>query len=139
MTPAWRYEADDEWLASRRSNFFKRRRSRLFTAVADAELGPFRGPRRNPALKLTDKGYSTVRYAERQFTYSLIQVDLLQCRSCGHWLLEQHKLLVRTERGTQRTVGQVLKCRNCDKEAWLFTSHMPSVIAGRARDARSVL
>jgi hypothetical protein len=137
--PAWRYEADDDWLASRRTRFFRRRRSRLFSAMSDAELGPFGGPRRNPQLKLTDKAYSTIRHAERQFTYTVIQVDLLHCRTCGHRLLEEHKLVVRTEQGVHRTVGRVLKCRKCDKEAWLFTSHMPSVIAGKARDAKAVL
>ena len=135
----WRYEADEEWLAGRRSAFFKRRRSRYFSAVADAELGPFRGAPRNPNLKLTDKGYSHVRFAPREYSYTTIQVDLFFCDRCGHRLLEEHRLVLRPAEGTERTIGLVRMCRRCEKEAWLFVSHMPAVLAGRRRDARSVL
>src|SRR5215203_4309259 len=88
----WRQEADDEWLAGRRSAFFKRRRGALGRAMADAELGPFRGAPRNPRLTLQSKGYAVVRYALREYAYATIQVDLLDCRICGHRLLEEHRL-----------------------------------------------
>ena len=135
----WRIEADDDWHAAHRSTFFKRRRSRLGDAISNAELGPFRGAPRRPALKLTDKDYSHVRYAERHFSYTTIQVDLLECRVCGHLLLEQHRLLMRAADGSERIVGHVRKCRRCQKESWLFTSHMPSTLAARRRDAKVVL
>jgi hypothetical protein len=136
---AWRYEADDEWLAVRRSTFFKRRRSRLGLAFADAELGPFGGAPRRPRLKLDSRGYSHVRYALREYHYATIQVELLVCRACGNRLLEEHRLLLRRADGDVITVGRVRMCRRCQKEAWLFTSHMPSVLAGRRRDAKAVL
>ena len=139
MSRPWRFEADDEWLAGRRSTFFKRRRSRLAEAVSNAELAPFGGAPRSPRLKVTDRGYSYVRHAERQYSHTTIQVDLLQCRTCGHRLLEEHRLLVRTADGGELTVGWVRMCRRCQKEAWLFTSHMPSVLSGRKRDTKVVL
>jgi hypothetical protein len=135
----WRYEADDQWLAGRRSTFFKRRRSRFASAVADAQLGPFRGAPRNPALKLTDKGYAHVRYAPRSYSYLAVQVELLRCGSCGHRLLEEHRLVLRHSEGPHRTLGLVRMCRRCQKEAWLFISHMPSARVGRRRDAKAVL
>lgn len=139
MTDAWRYEADDEWLVSRRSTFFRRRRSRLTRAFADAELGPFGSSKRNPRLKLTEAGYSHVRYATREFSHTTIQVDLLECKRCGSRLLEEHRLVLTREDGAQLTMGWVRMCRHCEKEAWLFTSHMPTTVAGRLRDAKTVL
>jgi hypothetical protein len=135
----WRYEADDEWLASRRSTFFKRRRNLLLQAVSHAELGPWGGPRRNPQLRLSDKTYAHVRYALREFAYTTIQVDLLECRRCGHRLLEEHRLVLHREDGARVSVGRVRMCRRCQKEAWLFTSHMPHAVAGRVRDNKAVL
>jgi len=135
----WRVEADDQWHAAHRSTFFKRRRSRLAGAISLAELGPFGGAPRRPTLKLTDKDYSHVRYAERYFSYTTIQIDLLECRICGNRLLEQHRLLLRGENGSHRALGRVRKCRRCDKESWLFTSHMPTVLAARRRQTKVVL
>jgi hypothetical protein len=135
----WRIEADDQWHAAHRSTFFKRRRSRLADAISHAELGPFGGAPRRPQLKLTDRGYSHVRYAERHFAYTAIQIDLLECRVCGHRLLEQHRLVMRAQDGSERMVGRVRKCRRCHKESWLFTSHMPAVLAARRRGAKVVL
>jgi hypothetical protein len=139
VTDDWRYEADEEWLAGRRSTFFKRRRSRLARAFSDAELGPFRGAPRNPTLKLTDKGYAHIRYAPRTYSYTAIQVDLLFCYRCGHRLLEEHRLVLCREGGGDRTIGLVRMCRRCEKEAWLFVSHMPAAQSGRHRDAKAVL
>jgi hypothetical protein len=136
---SWRVEADDEWHAEHRSAFFKRRRSKLFDAVSHAELGPFGGAPRRPTLKLTDKDYSHVRYAERHFSYTAIQIDLLECRVCGHRMLEQHRLLMRAADGSEFAIGHVRKCRRCHKESWLFTSHMPATVAARRRDAKVVL
>jgi hypothetical protein len=135
----WRIEADDQWHATHRSMFFKRRRSRLADSISNAQLGPLAGAPRRPTLKLTDKDYSYVRYAERLFSYTIIQIDLLDCRVCGHPLLEQHRLLMRAADGSERTVGHIRRCRQCHKEAWLFTSHMPATVAARRRDAKVVL
>lgn len=135
----WRTEADDAWHAGHRSTFFKRRRSKLFDAVSHAELGPFGGAPRRPTLKLTDKDYSHVRYAERHFSYTTIHVDLLDCRICGRRTLEQHRLMMRSADGTQFPVGQVRKCRRCHRESWLFTAHGPHTVAARRRDAKVVL
>ncbi len=135
----WRYEADEDWLAGRRSAFFRRRRSRLAQAFANAELGPYRGAPRNPTLKLVDRGYSHIRYASREFSYTTIQVELFHCSRCGHRLLEEHRLVVHRAGVGNRTLGLVRMCRRCQKDAWLFVSHMPSVLAGRRKDRRAVL
>src|SRR5262249_36898624 len=99
----WRYEANDEWLAGRRSAFFRRRRSRFAVAFADAQIGPFRAAPRNPTLKLTDKGYSHVRYAPRVYSHTAVQVELLRCGRCGRRLLEEHRLVLRHSAGPART------------------------------------
>jgi hypothetical protein len=135
----WRIEADDEWLSLRRTTFFRRHRSRLFGAVANAELGPFGGAPRNPRLKLEDKVYSHVRYVLRGYSYTSVQVDLLGCPRCGYRLLEEHRLVLHRADGAAVTLGRVRMCRRCHREAWLFTSHMPSILAARARQAKVVL
>lgn len=139
VSEAWRYESDDEWLAGRRSTFFRRRRSRLGQAFANAELGPFGGAPRSPRLRLDSRGYTHIRYALREYAYTTIQVDLLECRICGGRLLEEHRLVLRRQDGTALSLGRVRKCRRCDRESWLFTSHMPAVLAGRRRDRKAVL
>jgi len=135
----WRVEADEEWLAGRRSAFFKRRRSAIGQAFANAELGPFGGPARNPRLKLESKGYTHIRYALRVYQHTTIQVELLDCRVCGSRLVEEHRLVLRHTDGSEFTMGRVRMCRRCDRGAWLFTSHMPSVLAARRIGARTVL
>jgi hypothetical protein len=139
VTREWRTEADDAWHAAHRGAFFKRRRSRYFAAIADAELGPFRGAPRNPRLKLPDQGYSHLRYAQRTYAYTTVTVELERCRICGHHLLERHRLLTWTQAGVVRLVGSLAKCRRCHRESWLFTSHMPATERGRRRDAKVVL
>src|SRR4051794_23090742 len=139
-TGSWRTEADDTWHATHRSAFFKRRRrSAIGEAFSMAELGPFRGAPRNPRLRGQDKDYSHVRYAVRHFAYTAVQVDLLDCRICGHRLLEEHRMLTWSQGGEVRMVGSIRRCRRCHRESWLFTSHMPSVISARRRDAKVVL
>lgn len=139
VTRDWRTEADDAWRAAHRGTFFKRRRSRFMAAVADAELGPFRGAPRNPRLKLPEQGYSHLRYAQRTYAYTTIQIDLEECRVCGHRLVERHRMMTWTQFGVVRLVGSVRKCRRCHRESWLFTSHMPATARGRRRDAKVVL
>jgi hypothetical protein len=140
MYREWRTEADDTWHASHRSTFFKRRRrSAMGQAFSMAELGPFQGAPRNPRLKLVDKDYSHVRYVVRHISYTAIQVDLLDCRICGHRLLEEHRMMTWTQDGAVRMVGSIRRCRRCHQQSWLFTSHMPTTRAARRRDAKVVL
>jgi len=136
----WRIEADDAWHAEHRSAFFKRRRrSAIGGAFSLAELGPFGGAPRNPRLKIIDKDYSHVRYAERAYSHTIVQVELFDCRICGYRLLEEHRLLTWTQDGVVRMVGSIRRCRRCHRESWLFTSHMPAVVKARRRDAKVVL
>jgi hypothetical protein len=135
----WRVEADEEWLRTRRTTFFRRHRSRLGRAFADAQLGPYAGAPRYPTLKLQDKVYSHVRYALRGYSYTSVQVELIGCPRCGYQLLEEHSLVLHRADGAAVTLGRVRMCRRCHREAWLFTSHMPSILAARKRDSRVVL
>ena len=87
-----------------------------------------------------DKVYAHVRYALRGYAYTAVQMELLGCPRCGYQLLEEHRLVARTARTARRcTLGRVRMCRRCHRESWLFTSHMPSILAGRERDAKVVL
>jgi hypothetical protein len=139
MTEDWRYEADEEWLAAHRGRFFKRRRSKFLLALADANLGPYRGAPRKPALRLSDKEYSFIRIAPHEYTHTAIQVDLHHCQRCGRLMLEEHRLVYRIAGSGERTLGLMRGCRHCEKDGWLFRSGMPSAIAGRERDRTSVL
>jgi hypothetical protein len=134
----WRYEADEDWLAGRRSAFFRRRRARLGRALADAELGPFAGAPRDPRLKLESKGYTHIRYALREYSYTTIQIDLLECRVCGGRAGAAPDGAA-PRRRLHADARSLRRCRRCDRESWLFTSHMPAAAAGRGRDRKVVL
>jgi hypothetical protein len=144
MANSWRIEADDEWLAAHSSDTFQRlrRRARLLGGLADAmsnaELGPFGGAPRRPALRIGRKDYSVVRYADHHLSYTVIQVDPVVCRRCGALMAERH-LVSRLSDGIRTTVGAVRMCRNCQAEAWLFHSHMPTTRRARARGRKVVL
>ncbi len=144
MSGDWRIEADDEWLAAHSSDTFQRlrRRTRLLTGLGDAlsnaELGPFGGAPRRPALKVGGKAYSVVRYVDHHLSYTVIQVDPEVCRRCGAAVAERH-LVGRVRDGVRVTVGAVRMCRNCQAEAWLFHSHMPAARRARVRSRRVVL
>ena len=88
---------------------------------------------------IIDKDYSHVRYAERAYSHTIVQVELFDCRVCGYRLLEEHRLLTWTRDGVVRMVGSIRRCRRCHRESWLFTSHMPAVVKARRRDAKVVL
>jgi hypothetical protein len=141
----WRTEADDEWLAARRSTSFARLRRRLQRlgvlgdAVSEAELGPFGGVPRRPTLKIGGKAYAVVRYAEHRIAYTTVRVDLLRCRRCGHRLVESHRILFVGGDGGRVAVGAVRACRRCEAESWLFTSRMPGTVRARARARKVVL
>jgi hypothetical protein len=144
MANGWRIEADDEWLAAHSSTTFQRlrRRTRLMAGLADAmsnsELGPFGGAPRRPVLKIGSKAYSVVRYADHHLSYTVIQVDPVECRRCGAAMAERH-LVGRYSGGLRTTVGAVRMCRNCQAEAWLFHSHMPTTRRARAWGRKVVL
>jgi hypothetical protein len=141
----WRTEADDEWLATRRSTSFARMRKRLQRlgllgeAVSEAELGPFGGAPRRPALKIGGKAYAVVRYAEHRIAYTTVRVDLLRCRRCGHRLVESHRILFVGGDGGRQQVGTVRACRRCEADSWLFTSRMPGTVRARTWGRKVVL
>lgn len=144
MPNDWRIEADDEWLAAHSSDTFQRlrRRTRLMAGLAEAtsnaELGPFGGAPRRPVLRIGRKDYSVVRYADHHLSYTVIQVDPVECRRCGMKMAERH-LIGRLADGVRTTVGAVRMCRNCQAEAWLFHSHMPAARRARRQGRKVVL
>ncbi|MEV4757708.1 hypothetical protein AB0J86_21700 [Micromonospora sp. NPDC049559] len=135
----WRAEADDRWLAERRSGLmgWLRRRFRLLGgvagAVSHADTGPYAGAPRNPRLGTGDeKTYSTVRYSTNQVTNSRTVADSDKCRRCGEPLVERHQLEYAQDGRSAVPVGAVRVCRGCQADSWLLRSRMPG--ASRARD-----
>jgi hypothetical protein len=137
---AWRAEADDEWLAERRSSFmgWLRRRFSILGgvagAVSHADTGPYAGAPRNPQLRVGDeKTYSTVRYTTNQVAYATISANPDECPRCGQPLIEKHELEYTQSDNTRVPVGAVRTCRDCQADSWLLQSRMPTI--ARARDA----
>jgi hypothetical protein len=150
MGESWRVEADDEWLASHKSDNFARLRRKLarlgLLGLADAAsgaapglLGPVAGAPRNPRLKIGGKAYAVVRYAEHRISYTAIMLDLQRCRRCGMRLVHVHRINMISEDGSRRVVGTVRACRRCKSNSWLFFSRMPTVERARERARRVVL
>ena len=145
MAEEWRREADDDWLAARRSANFERlrRRVRLLGGLAEgmsnAELGPFGGAPRRPQLRIGGKTYAVVRYATHHIAYTTIQVDPGVCRRCGQRLVEVHRIVYVRGSDTRTTVGTVRTCRRCQADSWVFFSRMPTVIRVRQVARKIVL
>jgi hypothetical protein len=107
-------------------------------AVSNAGIGFLGGAPRNPDLSTGKPEYSTVRYAEKQYNYTTVVVTHRYCPRCGHFSEEKHTLeLVNSEENQRTKVGHVRACAYCDKDHWLFVSHMPSSVAMRTMRARS--
>lgn len=144
---AWRAEADDAWLATHRSTFFRRlrRRFRMFGGVGDAvsqaEMGPFGGAPRNPKLTVDDgnKAYAVVRYTTNQIAYTATTMNPDECRRCGRPLVEKHEITCVEEEGVRVPVGSVRTCRSCQADSWLLRSRMPTVTRARAVARKVVL
>jgi hypothetical protein len=137
-------EADEAWLAEHRSDTFARLRRRmplrLGEAVSNSVLnGTIFSTPRNPRLKLYGHRTEQIRYAESQYAYTAIAMDLGRCRVCGQALLTTHRIVLVGGDGRRTRVGQVTRCRRCHSGSWMFQSRMPSVLAARRRDQKVVL
>lgn len=137
---AWRTEADDEWLATHRSDHmgWLRRRLRLLGGVgrafSNAETGPYAGAPRDPRLRAEDdKAYATVRYSTQRIAYTTTTTDPDECARCGEPLIERHEIEYVRGEDSRVPVGAVRHCRRCQSDSWLFRSAMPTI--ARARDA----
>ena len=140
VDPAWRGEADDEWVAERRSGFMAwlRRRFRVLGGVAGAfsyaETGPYAGAPRNPKTRVDDEQlYSMVRYTTDQVAYITTSTNHDACPACGQPLVEQYEIEYIHGEHTRVPVGAVRTCRGCHADSWLQRSRMPTT--SRARDA----
>ena len=136
----WCTEADEEFLAARRSGFmgWLRRRFRVMGGVAGAishaETGPYAGAPRNPELRTDDKkAYSTVHYATNRVSYTTTSTNPDECARCGRPLVEKHEIEYVQGDSTRASVGKVRTCRSCQADSWLLHSRMPAV--KKARDA----
>jgi hypothetical protein len=142
---SWRTEADDEWLASHRSQAMagvRRRFSRVRVAgdiFSRAELGPFGGAPRNPSLRVAAARYSVIRYVVAVYAYTAISVVLETCRECGRPMQEAHHAMSISDTGRRVSLGAVRRCRSCAGDSWLFRCHMPAVRKARAQAAKTVL
>jgi len=145
MPQDWRTEADDAWLATRRSNRLARLRrvfgslSGVADAISQAELGPFGGAPRKPKLRSEDKDYSVVRPAEHHVSHTIVSAaDPLRCRRCGE-PVEAYGVNRVDEDGDRETVGVLPHCRRCGADSWMLYSRMPGAERARRRGRKVVL
>jgi hypothetical protein len=143
----WRTEADDEWMAERRSTLMAwfRRRFRMFGgfagAVSHADLGPYAGAPRNPRLSIddNDKSYATVRYTTNQIAYTRTNTSTDECAVCGESGAETHEVTCMRGEDADTRIGAVRACGNCGAESWLRRSRMPRVAQAHERARRNVV
>lgn len=63
--------------------------------------------------------------------HTQIELDPDVCPVCGNETMVTHTLS-RWDNAEKRYVtGSMKKCSECDREHWLFTSHMPRAVAAR--------
>lgn len=153
----WLVKAGDVWIdhdihvqhrspdLEHKDNFFERLRSMLPTGLqmsgqsfAAAGLPSIlSGPETNPSLKVGDKGYSVVRFAERQYSYTMVKVGMETCERCRKPTMERHTLTI--EGAVRKTFGSAAMCRECDHDSWMFTCHGPRTMAAKNRNAKVVV
>ena len=107
-------------------------------AVSNAGLSFLGGAPRNPDLSTGKPEYSTIRYAEKQYSYTTIVVTHRYCPRCGRFSEEKYSLELVNMNDEHVKVGHVRVCSHCDKEHWMFVSRMPGSVAMRQMRARSV-
>jgi hypothetical protein len=145
MAREWRVEADDEWLATHRSDTLGRLRRRfaflggLAGAVSEAEMGPYGGAPRRPRLRIGGRTYAYVRYTTQHIAYTSIRVDPDRCRRCGQELVEAHRIGYAQGDTVRVPVGTVRVCRACQADSWSFHSRMPTTVRARWRARKVVL
>jgi hypothetical protein len=104
-----------------------------------AELGPFGGAPRNPSLHPGPKRYSVVRFVISTYSHTAFAVELEKCGRCGGSFLEVHRALCVSEDGVPVEIGAVRMCRTCQRESWMFHSHMPTAARMRSIARKTVL
>jgi hypothetical protein len=108
-------------------------------AASNAGLSFLGGAPRNPNLRPgAGREYSTVRYAEQEYAYTVVTIDSRYCAGCGRYTLERHTLGLRAPGQQDEKVGHVEVCATCNREHWMFRSQMPSNRARREMLARYV-
>lgn len=108
-------------------------------AVSNSGLSFLGGATRNPKLKVgTGSDYSHVREVSKYYGYTWISVERKYCFDCRRPTLERHTMELRSPQGTPTKIGYVEACSICDKDMWLFTGHMPKVVAARKRQTKVV-
>jgi hypothetical protein len=135
----------DEEPQEHRGDFFKRFLATIGVdisiagAVSQVNIPGVSGAPRNPNLKPAEgTEYAYVRTAEGLYTYTQIQVEQrILCRKCGQYAAEQHDFTVHHETSGVQKLGSCTACRNCEEESWMFTSHMPRVMAWQERRRRN--
>jgi hypothetical protein len=109
-------------------------------AFADSVLaGTVMSPQRNPQLRLDANYTEQVRYAERHYAYTAVNVALHRCRACRGLRLVRHRISLVAQDGRRTLVGTVDGCLRCHADSWLFRSRMPRVVAFEARNDKAVL
>ena len=142
----WRAEADDEFVAERRSGLMAwlRRRFRIMGPVAGAfshaETGPYAGAPRDPNLRVDDeKTYSAVRYTTNQVAYITTTTNPGECHRCGQPLVEKHEIEYVRDEDTHVPIGAVRTCRGCQADSWMLRSQMPATARARRTARRNVV
>jgi hypothetical protein len=108
-------------------------------AVSNSDIGFLGGAPRNPDLSAKGRAYSTVRYAEQEYAYTVVVVSNHYCPRCGRYTVEKHSMELRDSRRPAVKIGHVKKCNHCDRESWLFSSQMGRARTMRAMREKSVL
>src|SRR6188474_3148643 len=106
--------------------------SAMGDAISAAGLSFLGGAPRNPNLKVAEgSDYSTVKYAESLYAYTMVITEKHYCPRCGRYTLERHQLELRDPDKPYKNLGYVESCSHCDAENWMFKVHGPRTEAAR--------
>jgi hypothetical protein len=61
------------------------------------------------------------------------------CAGCGRPMQEAHHPMTIRDDGVRISLGAIRRCRSCDRDSWLFRSHMLSTAKARLQAAKTVL
>jgi hypothetical protein len=82
-----------------------------------------------------EPAYSYLRHIEQGYACTRIVEEQRMCLVCGYPTLIRSHFTVTTDEGLVAEFGYADRCQTCEP----YESHMPSIVAGIAMRARSVI
>lgn len=143
-------EVDPQWLREHSSQVMRKMKKMADGLGVGSSMGAAGGSAASGALAgTTGDGFdpsqhrpktSVVREAQGQYSFTQVHLVGKQgCLRCGWPLEEVWAVEGALVDGVRQRMGRMLVCSKCDKDSFMFTSHMPRTVERRRREEGKVV